>query len=149
MEQNATLIEDTELGPREWAQDISRTTAPAARSCARRDLTRRARLLAPSGPIRGGGRSTSPQEAAWLAEYVSELLSFPNGKNDDQVDSTSQAAGLPHAVKAAVLGPIIRREIIRRDVARRDVVSRHIRVKNCPERRVHGKRNDGDLGAFI
>jgi len=29
-----------------------------------------------------------PREASWLNAYLSELLSFPNTKNDDQVDST-------------------------------------------------------------
>ena len=32
-----------------------------------------------------------PSDAPWLSVYVHELLSFPNGKHDDQVDSTSQA----------------------------------------------------------
>src|SRR6185437_4706645 len=32
-----------------------------------------------------------PEQAHWLAEYVHELVTFPNGKFDDQVDSTSQA----------------------------------------------------------
>jgi predicted phage terminase large subunit-like protein len=32
-----------------------------------------------------------PTEAEWLAAYVHELTSFPNGKHDDQADSTSQA----------------------------------------------------------
>jgi predicted phage terminase large subunit-like protein len=32
-----------------------------------------------------------PQEAHWLADYLYELAIFPNGKHDDQVDSTSQA----------------------------------------------------------
>jgi predicted phage terminase large subunit-like protein len=32
-----------------------------------------------------------PEEAEWLTEYKSELTVFPNGKHDDQVDSTSQA----------------------------------------------------------
>jgi hypothetical protein len=31
-----------------------------------------------------------PKEAAWLAEYLHELTVFPNGKHDDQVDSTAQ-----------------------------------------------------------
>lgn len=29
--------------------------------------------------------------AAWLDEYITELTTFPNGDNDDQVDETSQA----------------------------------------------------------
>jgi len=32
-----------------------------------------------------------PQSAPWLAEYLHELTTFPGSKNDDQVDSTSQA----------------------------------------------------------
>jgi predicted phage terminase large subunit-like protein len=32
-----------------------------------------------------------PRAAAWLADYVSELTSFPGSKYDDQVDSTTQA----------------------------------------------------------
>jgi predicted phage terminase large subunit-like protein len=32
-----------------------------------------------------------PDKAAWLAEFLHELITFPKGKNDDQVDSTSQA----------------------------------------------------------
>lgn len=32
-----------------------------------------------------------PSIAPWVTDFVSELLVFPNGKHDDQVDSTSQA----------------------------------------------------------
>jgi predicted phage terminase large subunit-like protein len=32
-----------------------------------------------------------PAEAYWLPEYLHELAVFPNGKYDDQADSTSQA----------------------------------------------------------
>src|SRR5216683_1223663 len=31
-----------------------------------------------------------PETAPWLAEYLHELTVFPNGKHDDQVDSTAQ-----------------------------------------------------------
>jgi predicted phage terminase large subunit-like protein len=31
-----------------------------------------------------------PQKAPWLAPYLHELTAFPNGKHDDQVDSTAQ-----------------------------------------------------------
>jgi hypothetical protein len=34
-----------------------------------------------------------PQEASWLSDFRSELLSFPNGKHDDQVDAFSQLLG--------------------------------------------------------
>ena len=31
-----------------------------------------------------------PDTAPWLAQYLHELTVFPNGKHDDQVDSTAQ-----------------------------------------------------------
>ena len=31
-----------------------------------------------------------PESAPWLAEYLHEITVFPNGKHDDQVDSTAQ-----------------------------------------------------------
>jgi hypothetical protein len=31
-----------------------------------------------------------PKEALWLEQFLMELLSFPNGRHDDQVDSVSQ-----------------------------------------------------------
>lgn len=37
------------------------------------------------------GRVFLPRTAAWLDEYVRELISFPGSKYDDQVDSTTQA----------------------------------------------------------
>jgi len=38
-----------------------------------------------------GGYVLIPHEAPWLAEYLQELIAFPVGRHDDQVDSTSQA----------------------------------------------------------
>ena len=32
-----------------------------------------------------------PDKAAWLAEYVHEVTTFPRGKYDDQADATSQS----------------------------------------------------------
>src|SRR5215510_5324751 len=31
-----------------------------------------------------------PETAPWLAQYLHEMTVFPNGKHDDQVDSTAQ-----------------------------------------------------------
>ena len=41
-------------------------------------------------PMIEAGRVFLPNRALWLADYERELVAFPNGKNDDQVDSTSQ-----------------------------------------------------------
>jgi predicted phage terminase large subunit-like protein len=37
-----------------------------------------------------GGRVWLPEAADWLPDFESELLAFPNGKHDDQVDSAVQ-----------------------------------------------------------
>lgn len=34
------------------------------------------------------GFALFPTEAPWLDSYLNELISFPNSKHDDQVDST-------------------------------------------------------------
>lgn len=39
-----------------------------------------------------GGRLYLPKQAAWLDDFVHELLGFPNGTHDDQVDCLSYAA---------------------------------------------------------
>jgi len=36
------------------------------------------------------GRVFLPRTAPWLADYVHELTSFPGGRHEDQVDSTTQ-----------------------------------------------------------
>jgi predicted phage terminase large subunit-like protein len=36
------------------------------------------------------GQIHLPREASWLSDYLHEILSFPNSRHDDQVDSTSQ-----------------------------------------------------------
>lgn len=36
------------------------------------------------------GRVWLPEKADWLADFEAELLAFPNGKHDDQVDSVVQ-----------------------------------------------------------
>jgi predicted phage terminase large subunit-like protein len=37
------------------------------------------------------GQVLLPTRASWLADYVTELTSFPGSRHDDQVDSTTQA----------------------------------------------------------
>ena len=41
-------------------------------------------------PMIEAGMVFLPNRAVWLADYEKEIVAFPNGKNDDQVDSTSQ-----------------------------------------------------------
>jgi predicted phage terminase large subunit-like protein len=49
-----------------------------------------ARLQAVS-PIFEAGNVHLPLKAEWIGEYVQEVTTFPNAKDDDQVDCTSQA----------------------------------------------------------
>jgi predicted phage terminase large subunit-like protein len=73
-------------------------------------------------PMFEGGRVLLPKWAPWLADYEQELLQFPDGTYDDQVDSTAQylewaskrtrrgtqkLAGTTHrpTAKAVLLGP--------------------------------------------
>jgi predicted phage terminase large subunit-like protein len=48
------------------------------------------RLRAQTAKIEGGF-VLFPREASWLDAYILELVTFPNSKNDDQVDSTVYA----------------------------------------------------------
>ena len=47
------------------------------------------RMVAQSAKIEAG-HVYLPKDAPWLATFMRELLAFPNGANDDQVDSVSQ-----------------------------------------------------------
>ena len=52
-------------------------------------MSKESRLVAATSYIEAG-HMLLPQEAPWLAEFEKELLAFPGGKHDDQVDSVSQ-----------------------------------------------------------
>jgi predicted phage terminase large subunit-like protein len=85
---DATVIEETELG-RALHQDLRRTAE--LRTILRKPLVdKEARMLAQSARFEAG-QVHVPKEAPWLAQWMTELLAFPTGRNDDQVDSTSQA----------------------------------------------------------
>jgi len=47
------------------------------------------RMEAESARIEAG-HVLLPRNAPWLDTYLNEILAFPNGRHDDQVDSTSQ-----------------------------------------------------------
>jgi predicted phage terminase large subunit-like protein len=48
------------------------------------------RMISVTGAIESGFVHL-PDKAPWLGEYLQELMTFPMGRYDDQVDSTSQA----------------------------------------------------------
>jgi predicted phage terminase large subunit-like protein len=122
-EADATLIEDTELG-RALAQDLraSRRLRPLLE---RPRFDKQARLLAQAARFEAG-QVLLPREAPWLGVYVGEILAFPTGSHDDQVDSTSQALRWLTARQAH---PVDRptREVERRDIRRVNFVTRRTR----------------------
>jgi predicted phage terminase large subunit-like protein len=82
------LIEDKASGT-QLIQDLK---ADGVRSVTRYDpkLEKIMRMHSVSSTIENGFVHL-PAEASWLPEYLHEMAVFPNGKYDDQVDSTSQA----------------------------------------------------------
>lgn len=114
-EANATLIEDTELG-RALAQDLRRSSELRP-IMMRPRFDKQARLLAQSARFEAG-QVFLPQEAPWLGDYIAELLAFPNGRHDDQVDSTSQALNYL-TTRVPVSQELVRRDVVRRNVVRR------------------------------
>jgi len=44
-----------------------------------------------AAPMMQSGNVSLPQNAPWLADYLSEFSAFPNGSHDDQVDPTMDA----------------------------------------------------------
>lgn len=51
------------------------------------------------------GRLLLPADAPWLAEYVDELLAFPNTVHDDQVDATSYGVHVANEELAILADP--------------------------------------------
>lgn len=83
-----TIIEDTDIG-RAITQDLRRSGE--WRAILRKPrIDKKARFLAQSARFEAG-QVHVPAEAPWLAEWLEELLAFPNSRHDDQVDATSQA----------------------------------------------------------
>ncbi|MCJ2049241.1 phage terminase large subunit [Methylobacterium sp. J-070] len=85
---DVTLIEKTALGYA-LLQDLRRTSTLRPVLLPAR-LDKVARCEAQSARFEEG-RVYLPKEASWLGVYEAELLAFPNGRHDDQVDATSYA----------------------------------------------------------
>lgn len=85
---DVTLIEESELG-RALAQELrrSRELRPILK---KPRVDKQTRFAAQASRFEAG-QVHLPKEAPWLAVLMDELLSFPNGRHDDQVDSVSQA----------------------------------------------------------
>ena len=87
-EADTVYIEDQASGT-QLLQDLNRDGF--AKVIGRKPMRdKQTRMVAQAAQIENGFVYI-PKDAHWLAEYLHELMVFPNGKYDDQVDSTSQA----------------------------------------------------------
>jgi predicted phage terminase large subunit-like protein len=80
------LIEDKASGT-SLIQELRADSFSIAQPAPKLEGDKVMRLHAQTAKIEGGF-VLFPKEAPWLDTYLRELLSFPNAKNDDQVDST-------------------------------------------------------------
>lgn len=81
------IIEDAASG-QQILQDLSHTGFHLARGV--KPMGDKQTRMANQTALIESGRVLIPDEAPWLAEFLHELVMFPNGRYDDQVDSTSQ-----------------------------------------------------------
>ena len=84
---NVVLIEDAASGMH-LVQDLQRSGEP--RPIAMRPEGDKVTRMAAHTAIMEAGYVHLPEQAAWLPDLQTELLSFPHGVHDDQVDSISQ-----------------------------------------------------------
>jgi predicted phage terminase large subunit-like protein len=80
------LIEDKASGT-SLIQELRATGLSQVQAAPSLDGDKIMRLRVQTAKIEGGFVHF-PQQAPWLDAYLSELVTFPNAKNDDQVDST-------------------------------------------------------------
>ena len=85
---DAVYIEDQASGT-QLLQDLRREGFSKVIGC-KPTKDKQTRMVAQATQIENGFVYI-PKDAHWLAEYLHELMVFPNGKYADQVDSTSQA----------------------------------------------------------
>lgn len=84
---DAVLIEDKASG-QSLIQELRKTSIPVI--AIKPEGDKETRLNAVSVEFEAG-KVFLPEAATWLPLFEAELLTFPRGKHDDQVDSTSQA----------------------------------------------------------
>lgn len=84
-----TLVEDGDLG-RAVVQSLRANSEHCRPKLVKPRLAKIERMQA-RAVLFETGRVFLPREASWLPDYQREVLSFPNARHDDQVDSTSQA----------------------------------------------------------
>lgn len=103
---NTILIEDAGVGTA-LAQELRREGFPIVPASIK-GLDKVTRMSVHSAKIEQG-RLYLPERAVWLGDFVSELLAFPNGRHDDQVDTISQLFAWMEQRRSKVLVSTYRR----------------------------------------
>ena len=85
---DAVIVEDKASGQSLIQELVRNTRIPVLPVKVDKDKVARAYSAT---PLIEAGKVWLPEEAEWLFDYIEELSAFPNGRNDDQVDSTTQA----------------------------------------------------------
>lgn len=101
------LIEDASTGPA-LADILKKSKAIGFIKLVKPDKDKQVRLVIHQGKFTSG-RVWFPKDAPWLRVFLDELLSFPDGKYSDQVDSLSQTLDFkghydPGAIARALSG---------------------------------------------
>jgi predicted phage terminase large subunit-like protein len=86
---NVVLVEDKSSGT-QLIQELRADGFSPVQAAPTSDGDKTMRLRAQTAKI-AGGFARFPEKAPWLDAYLLELTTFPNSKNDDQVDSTVNA----------------------------------------------------------
>ena len=84
---NLIIIENVGIG-RAMYQQVRHNVGSVVRGFAPKS-DKEGRMTGESPAIEAGYVHV-PEEAEWLVDFRHEVINFPNGKHDDQVDSLSQ-----------------------------------------------------------
>lgn len=98
---NYALIEDSGMGIQILENYQGKLPAPLTRYTPSGKGSKDFRFDA-AAPWITSGKILFPKQAPWLVDFINELVAFPNGANDDQVDAFSQYCD--HALKVRVGG---------------------------------------------
>lgn len=99
---NAILVEDKGNGTAYIQNHQGKATAPAPIIGIEVGQNSKEFRFDKVTPMIEAGQVFLPVHASWLADYLKEIVGFPNAKHDDQVDMTSQY--LDHARKGGKRG---------------------------------------------
>ena len=117
---NAVLIEDAASGQSLIQALKAETRLPILPVKPLGDKVARAPAVS---PLVESGRVCLPESAAWLADFLDEVSSFPAAPHDDQVDAFTQALGYMRGsyFDSATFQQVAQRQIVLSDQRRRRI----------------------------